>query len=45
MTTQGMGETELAEIAALIGRLLAGGTDVRVAERVRELARAFAGRR
>ncbi|MFD9061229.1 serine hydroxymethyltransferase [Kitasatospora purpeofusca] len=45
VTSQGMGETELAEIAALVGRLLAGGTDVRVAERVRELARAFAGRR
>ncbi|MEV0189325.1 serine hydroxymethyltransferase [Kitasatospora purpeofusca] len=45
VTTQGMGEAELAEIAALIGRLLAGGTDVRVTERVGELARAFAGRR
>ncbi|MER7707542.1 serine hydroxymethyltransferase [Kitasatospora sp. NPDC097605] len=45
VTSQGMGEPELAEIAGLIGRLLAGGTDVRVAERVRELARAFAGRR
>ncbi|MFF1903125.1 serine hydroxymethyltransferase [Kitasatospora sp. NPDC058218] len=42
VTTQGMGEAELAEIAALIGRLLAEGTDVRIGARVRELARAFA---
>ncbi len=45
VTSQGMGEAELAEVAALIGRLLVDGTDVRVAERARELARAFAGRR
>ncbi|GAA1383027.1 serine hydroxymethyltransferase [Kitasatospora putterlickiae] len=49
VTSQGMGEPELAEIAGLIGRLLVDGTNVRVAEgvrqRVRELARAFAGRR
>ncbi|MFE6866508.1 serine hydroxymethyltransferase [Kitasatospora sp. NPDC057692] len=45
VTSQGMGEAELSEIAVLLGRLLAEGTDVRVAERVRELARAFAGRR
>ncbi|MGW2542934.1 serine hydroxymethyltransferase, partial [Kitasatospora sp. NPDC001574] len=45
VTSQGMGESELTEIAGLIGRLLAGGTDVRVGERVRELAGAFAGRR
>ncbi|MET8702812.1 serine hydroxymethyltransferase [Kitasatospora sp. NPDC058032] len=45
VTSQGMGEAELEEIAGLIGRLLVAGTDVRVAQRVRELARAFAGRR
>ncbi|MFB6890706.1 serine hydroxymethyltransferase [Kitasatospora sp. NPDC056327] len=45
VTSQGMGTAELTEIAALLGRLLAGGTDVRVGERVRELAGAFAGRR
>ncbi|WP_327680714.1 serine hydroxymethyltransferase [Kitasatospora sp. NBC_00458] len=45
VTSQGMGESELTEIAGLVGRLLAGGTDVRVGERVRELAGAFAGRR
>ncbi|MFB7474749.1 serine hydroxymethyltransferase [Kitasatospora sp. NPDC056184] len=45
VTSQGMGEAELAEIAALLGRLLAEGADVRVAERVRELAQDFAGRR
>ncbi|MFC5668220.1 serine hydroxymethyltransferase [Kitasatospora misakiensis] len=45
VTSQGMGEAELAEVAALIGRLLVEGTDVRVADRVRELARTFAGRR
>ncbi|MGW6912309.1 serine hydroxymethyltransferase [Kitasatospora sp. NPDC054939] len=49
VTTQGMGENELAEIAALIARLLTGGADARTdaatGARVRELARAFAGRR
>lgn len=42
VTTQGMGEAELAEIAALVGRLLVEGTDVRIGARVRELAGAFA---
>ncbi|WNM47702.1 serine hydroxymethyltransferase [Kitasatospora sp. CM 4170] len=45
VTSQGMGEAELAEIAGLVGRLLTGGTDVRIGARVRELARVFAGRR
>ncbi|MBP0449640.1 serine hydroxymethyltransferase [Kitasatospora sp. RG8] len=44
VTSQGMGEAELTEIAGLIGRLLAEGTDVRIGRRVRELARAFADR-
>lgn len=45
VTSQGMGEAELAEIAGLVGRLLAEGADVRIGARVRELARAFADRR
>lgn len=45
VTSQGMGEDELAEIAGLVGRLLGGGPDAGVGARVRELARAFAGRR
>ncbi|MGW4892121.1 serine hydroxymethyltransferase [Kitasatospora sp. NPDC004240] len=49
VTSQGMGESELAELAGLIARLLTGGTDSRgdagTAARVREIARAFAGRR
>ncbi|MFI9327481.1 serine hydroxymethyltransferase [Kitasatospora sp. NPDC052868] len=44
VTTQGMGEVEIAEIAELIGRVLGGGTDARTGARVRELAAAFAGR-
>ncbi|WP_371479526.1 serine hydroxymethyltransferase [Kitasatospora sp. NBC_00315] len=43
VTTQGMGPGELGEIAALIGRLLAGGPQAAIGARVRELARAFAG--
>ncbi|MQS14029.1 serine hydroxymethyltransferase [Streptomyces kaniharaensis] len=42
VTTQGMGEPELAEIAGLIGQLLTGSPAARVGERVRELAAAFA---
>ncbi|MDH6705021.1 glycine hydroxymethyltransferase [Kitasatospora sp. MAA19] len=45
VTSQGMGEAELAEIAGLIAQVLAGGTGARVGERVRELALAFADRR
>ncbi|MEV7777351.1 serine hydroxymethyltransferase [Kitasatospora sp. NPDC088351] len=45
VTSQGMGETELAEIAGLIGRLLTEGADARTGARVRELAQAFADRR
>ncbi|MFJ2864562.1 serine hydroxymethyltransferase [Kitasatospora sp. NPDC087314] len=45
VTSQGMGEAELAEIAGLIAQVLAGGTGARVGERVRELALAFADQR
>ncbi|WP_354642334.1 serine hydroxymethyltransferase [Kitasatospora camelliae] len=41
---QGMAEPELAEVGALIGTLLRDGPDPRIGARVRELARAFAGR-
>ncbi|MFD7903466.1 serine hydroxymethyltransferase [Kitasatospora sp. NPDC059722] len=44
VTTQGMGERELAEIAGLIGRLLAGDEVAAVGARVRELALSFADR-
>ncbi|WP_030235776.1 serine hydroxymethyltransferase [Streptomyces sp. NRRL S-350] len=43
VTSQGMGEAELAEIAGLIARVLADGAVAPAAARVRELARAFAG--
>ncbi|MFG3223515.1 serine hydroxymethyltransferase [Kitasatospora sp. NPDC048194] len=42
VTSQGMGEAELSEIAGLIARLLAGEAAGPVAQRVRELAAAFA---
>ncbi|MER8101706.1 serine hydroxymethyltransferase [Kitasatospora sp. NPDC094016] len=45
VTSQGMGEAELAELAGLIAQVLAGGTGARVANRVRELALSFADRR
>ncbi|MGW3072686.1 MULTISPECIES: serine hydroxymethyltransferase [unclassified Kitasatospora] len=44
VTSQGMGEPELAEIAGLIARVLAGGAVAPAAARVRELALALAGR-
>ncbi|GAA0668918.1 serine hydroxymethyltransferase [Kitasatospora atroaurantiaca] len=44
VASQGMGAEELREVGELIGRLLSGGVDARIGERVRELARAFAGR-
>ncbi|MGW3039205.1 serine hydroxymethyltransferase [Kitasatospora sp. NPDC001159] len=43
VTSQGMGEAELSEIAGLIARLLAGDAVAPVAERVRELAGAYTG--
>ncbi|WP_369183146.1 serine hydroxymethyltransferase [Streptomyces sp. Y1] len=42
VTSQGMGPAELAEIAGLVGRLLAGDAAAPVAQRVRELAAAYA---
>ncbi|MEV4555987.1 serine hydroxymethyltransferase [Kitasatospora sp. NPDC049285] len=42
---QGMGEEELTEVGRLLGRVLAGEPVEQVRARVRELARAFAGRR
>lgn len=42
VAAQGMGPVETQEIGGLIGRVLAGDTDARIAARVRELARAFA---
>ncbi|MER7585205.1 serine hydroxymethyltransferase [Kitasatospora sp. NPDC097691] len=44
VTSQGMGATELSEIAGLIARVLAGGAVGPAAARVRELALAFADR-
>ncbi|MET8540150.1 serine hydroxymethyltransferase [Kitasatospora sp. NPDC004799] len=44
VTSQGMAEPELAEIAGLIARVLAGGAVAPAAARVRELALAFADR-
>ncbi|MFE2915282.1 serine hydroxymethyltransferase [Kitasatospora indigofera] len=44
VTAQGMGETELTEIAALVGQVLEGGPQARIGARVRELAWRFAGR-
>ncbi|WP_316526277.1 serine hydroxymethyltransferase [Kitasatospora brasiliensis] len=44
VTSQGMGEAELTEIAGLVARALAGGAPAPVAARVRELALAFADR-
>ncbi|MEU1286310.1 serine hydroxymethyltransferase [Kitasatospora sp. NPDC005856] len=44
VTSQGMGETELTEIAGLIARVLTGGAPAPAAARVRELALAFADR-
>ncbi len=42
---QGMGESELGEVGELLGRVLSGAAAEPVRARVRELARAFAGRR
>ncbi|MFE2348662.1 MULTISPECIES: serine hydroxymethyltransferase [Kitasatospora] len=42
---QGMGEAELGEVGELLGRVLRGEAVEPVRGRVRELARAFAGRR
>ncbi|MFD8594116.1 serine hydroxymethyltransferase [Kitasatospora sp. NPDC059646] len=42
---QGMGESELGEVGELLGRALSGDGGEPVRARVRELARAFAGRR
>jgi len=44
VASQGMGAEELREVGELIGRLLSGGADARIGDRVRELARAFSGR-
>ncbi|PBC77783.1 glycine hydroxymethyltransferase [Streptomyces sp. TLI_235] len=41
---QGMGPAELGEVGHLIGELLRGGPQARITDRVRELARVFAGR-
>ncbi|MEU3573022.1 serine hydroxymethyltransferase [Kitasatospora sp. NPDC036755] len=44
VTSQGMGEPELTEIAGLIARVVTGGASAPAAARVRELALAFADR-